>query len=71
VSRRALLVIFLGATLLGIFSAIQAYNYVALFSEKPQPTRDPAGSQHVVLVRDGRCCRRWCCSWRALSVRAV
>ena len=37
VSRRALLVIFLGATLLGVFSAIQAYNYVALFSEKPQP----------------------------------
>ena len=37
VSRRTLLVIFLGATLLGIFSAIQAYNYVALFSEKPQP----------------------------------
>jgi signal transduction histidine kinase len=37
VSRRALLVIFLGATMLGVFSAIQAYNYVALFSEKPQP----------------------------------
>jgi signal transduction histidine kinase len=37
VSRRALLVIFLGATVLGVFSAIQAYNYVALFSEKPQP----------------------------------
>jgi two-component system, LytTR family, sensor kinase len=37
VSRRTLLVIFLGATLLGVFSAIQAYNYVALFSEKPQP----------------------------------
>ena len=37
VNRRALLVIFLGATVLGVFSAIQAYNYVALFSEKPQP----------------------------------
>ena len=36
-SRRALLGIFLGATMLGVFSAIQAYNYVALFSEKPQP----------------------------------
>jgi len=36
-SRRALLIIFLGATMLGVFSAIQAYNYVALFSEKPQP----------------------------------
>src|SRR4026208_1827114 len=35
--RRALLVIFLGATVLGVFSAIQAYNYVALFSERPQP----------------------------------
>jgi two-component system LytT family sensor kinase len=37
VSRRALLVIFLGATVLGVFSAIQAYNYVALFDDKPQP----------------------------------
>src|SRR5687768_4173244 len=37
VNRRTLLVIFLGATVLGVFSAIQAYNYVALFSEKPQP----------------------------------
>ena len=37
VSRRTLLVIFLGATLLGIFSAIQAYNDVALFSDRPQP----------------------------------
>ena len=37
VSRRTLLLIFLGATVLGVFSAIQAYNYVALFSEKPQP----------------------------------
>jgi len=37
VRRRALLVIFLGATVLGVFSAIQAYNYVALFSERPQP----------------------------------
>jgi two-component system LytT family sensor kinase len=37
VSRRTLLIIVLGATVLGVFSAIQAYNYVALFSEKPQP----------------------------------
>ena len=37
VSRRTLLFIALGATVLGVFSAIQAYNYVALFSEKPQP----------------------------------
>jgi hypothetical protein len=37
VSRRTLLFIGLGATVLGVFSAIQAYNYVALFSEKPQP----------------------------------
>jgi len=37
VSRRTILLIFLGATVLGFFSAIQAYNYVSLFSEKPQP----------------------------------
>ena len=36
-SPRTFVLIFLGATILGIFSAIQAYNYVTLFSEKPQP----------------------------------
>ena len=37
VNRRTLPVIFLGATVLGIFSTFQAYNYVSLFTEKPQP----------------------------------
>ena len=53
VNRRTALVIFGVATALGVFSALQAFNYVSFFSERDAAVQRPAGAEPDLLVHVG------------------